>query len=120
MTTKKKAPEPTREQKTEVRKSPDFKSIYVNWIQATCSPYDVLLNLGESSPTERGDVEVEHKVRVVFSPIEAKIAAYIMTKTIHEYERQFGAIVVPAPLSPQMRELIEAQNKEGDKQTDGD
>ena len=120
MTTKKKAAIPATEQKIEVRKSPDFKSIYVNWIQAASSPYDVFMNLGETSPLENGDIEVEHKVRVVFSPLEAKLVTAIMAKTILAYEKQFGTIVIPESLRLLMRGLNETPSGEGEKQTEGD
>ena len=115
MTTKKQAPKAVIESKIEIRKSADFKSIYVNWAQGTSSPYDVLLNLGEASPGKNGETEVEHKIRAIFSPLEAKMVALILAKTIKDYEAQFGPISVPEKVAKHMRELMPSQIAEGKK-----
>jgi hypothetical protein len=80
----------------------------------------VLLNLGEASPGDSGGTDVEHKVRVIFSPLEAKMVAYILAKTLQEYEVQFGTIVIPDKLALQMRALMPTQNNKSKEQAEGE
>jgi len=120
MTTKMRPSKPVIASKVEIKKSADFKSIYVNWAQGTSSPYDVLLNLGEASPGDSGGTDVEHKVRVIFSPLEAKMVAYILAKTLQEYEAQFGTIMIPGKLALQMRALMPTQNNKSKEQAEGE
>jgi len=120
MTTKRRTVKPASEPKVEIRKAPDFKSIYVNWAQGTASPYDVLLNLGESAPDGSGGIEVELKARVVFSPLEAKMVALILAKTLREHESQFGTIVIPRNVALHLQELLPPKGEKEEKQTEGD
>ena len=101
-------PEPPRQ---EIRQSPDFESIYANWIQATFSAHEISLIVGQSFPVGPGVQGVEQKARIMFSAIEGKMLSVILRKILDTYETQFGKIVIPHvigdPLVEQLPELKE-------------
>jgi Protein of unknown function (DUF3467) len=79
----------------QIRKAADFRSIYTNWVQASHTPFDISLTLGEAVSVDANQFEVEQSARVVFSPLEAKIALVMLAGTIKAFESSFGTIVVP-------------------------
>jgi len=98
--------------KQEIRKSPNFGSIYANWIQAQFSANELSLLIGEAFPTD-GILEVEQKARIVIAPIQAKVLTAILAKVVMTYEKQNGKINIPEPTLlqlakqiPEIRELI--------------
>lgn len=80
--------------------APDFKLIYVNFIQSAFSPLDVALTLGEVTGADGDKWVVQTKTRVTMTPVEAKIFQGIISNTIKNYEDKFGEIVVPEILMP--------------------
>lgn len=120
MTPKKKTSKPASEPKIEIKKAADFKSFYVNWAQAATSPFDVVVVFGEGTPDGTGGMEIEQKARVIFSPLEAKMVAYILTKTLRQYETTFGEIKIPKQVAAQVRELMPPKNEAGEENTEGD
>jgi len=119
MTTKKRTSKSASEPKTVIKKSVDFKSFYANWAQAASSPFDVVVNFGEASPDNAGGLEIEQKARIVFSPLEAKMVAYILTKTLRDHEAKFGEIAVPSQVALQLRQLSGSKEKEIKEITEG-
>lgn len=106
MTTKKKQqiapPKPT----TEFIKSPNFRSIYTNWIQAQFSPHDFSFLLGEAFQPNPETIEVQHTGRVIMGPLEAKLLMFILGKLVSSYEQQFGLINIPDKIVQEMTEQI--------------
>jgi Protein of unknown function (DUF3467) len=80
--------------------APDFKLIYTNFVQASFTPLDCSLILGEALGVENGRFTVQNKARVTMSPTEAKIVARLLLNTVRSYEKQFGEITVPDSMMP--------------------
>jgi len=104
--------------KSEIAKSPDFCTIYSNWVQTNFSPHEVSLLLGQSFQTSPETVEVELKARIIFGPLEAKLVFFILGKMIKSYESQFPEIKIPeailrnmASQLPEFQEMLDEQNK---------
>jgi hypothetical protein len=102
MTTKKRKSISSPKIKQEFSRAPDFRSIYANWVQATFSPHDISMMVGESFQTGPQIVGVEHKARIIFSPLEGKLLSVILRKIVETYETQFGEIVVPHVIGDQL------------------
>jgi hypothetical protein len=104
--------------KTEIRRSPDFRSIYANWVQTQFSPHEVSFLLGEAFQSSPEVVEVEQKARLILGPLEAKLVMFILAKMVSGYESQFGTINIPerivremAAQVPELLELIEKKTE---------
>lgn len=115
--------------KTNLLRSPDFKSYYVNWAQASSTPFDICLVVGQASPsvmatpTEQPVIEVEEKARLSFHPAEAKVIVMMITQALVSYEKQFGEVSIPAGAVleniDELKELI-SKSQIGEKKTEGD
>ncbi len=92
--------------KQEFSQSADFQSIYANWIQATFSPHELSMIVGQSFQTSPGVVGVQQKARIMFSPLEGKLLSVILRKIVENYEEQFGKIVVPHVIGDQLVEQM--------------
>ena len=108
--------------KMQVRNSPDFRSLYVNWVQTAVSPMDISMVVGEASPIGSGSFEVEQKARLMLSPLEAKIIVAMLLTAVKGYETQYGEIRVPESLAAQMGQALGGASKGsgGRQQTEGD
>lgn len=112
--------EPTPNQvvpKVEIAKSPDFCTIYSNWVQTHFSAHEISLLLGQSFQTTPETIDVDLKARVVFGPLEAKLVFFILGKMIKNYESQFAEIKIPelilrsmADQLPEFQEMLNGQN----------
>lgn len=112
---KKKTIAKTEPVKQEFTQSPDFESIYANWMQATFSPHEFSLVVGQSFQTAPGVVGIEQKARIMFSPLEGKMLSVILRKILESYETQFGKIIVPHAIGdplveqlPEIKEMMDA------------
>jgi hypothetical protein len=76
-------------------RSPDFRSIYTNFVQSAYTPYDISLMLGETAGLEDGRWLVENKARLIMSPPEAKVVLIVLQGAIENYERVYGEIKPP-------------------------
>jgi hypothetical protein len=101
MPTKKKIEAPTVPAAITVEDlAPDFKLIYTNYVQASFTPLDVALLVGETVGAKLGKFMVQNKARITMSPTEAKIVARILANTVKLFEQQFGEIIVPDGMMP--------------------
>jgi hypothetical protein len=83
-------------------RSPDFKTIYTNFVQSGYTAFDISLVLAETAGVdEMNAFVIESKARVVMSPVEAKVVLAILSNTINKFEEQFGPInISPATFAP--------------------
>jgi hypothetical protein len=105
-----------------VHNAPDFKSVYVNFVQTAASPTDISIGVGEASPTQTGIADLEMKARLVMAPLQAKIMVAMLIQAIQQYEKQFGEIVIPLALSAQLSAAVPktAALEKGKDSTEGD
>jgi hypothetical protein len=83
----------------QAHKAADFKTFYVNWVQASFTPFDISLVIGEAFAADTPDTfEVEQKARIIFHPLEAKVVAGMLAQAIRNYEKQVGEVPVPRGL----------------------
>lgn len=97
---------PVPPENTRFTKDQNFRTVYANWVQATFTPFDISLVIGDyfppAGPEEGSNIlDVTQKFRVVFSPLEAKLAIGIFLQAMRNYETQFGKIVVPEVMKPE-------------------
>jgi hypothetical protein len=85
----------------QVRKAPDFRSFYVNWLQGSFSPYDISLAIGQGRTTGPTSFEVEHQANILFSPLEAKVAVAMLGNLIRIFESNFGEVKIPKTMEAQ-------------------
>ena len=81
----------------DIKRASDFRSIYSNNTAFNTSAFDFAMTFGEILDAGGGHLYVEQRVRVVMSPLHAKIFAAIFMNNVHNYEAQFGEIKVPGP-----------------------
>ena len=86
----------------QIHNAPDFKSIYVNFVQTAASATDISIGVGETSPTQTGATDLEMKARIVVAPLQAKIMAAMLFQAIQQFEKQYGEIVIPLAVSTQL------------------
>jgi|ERR1700733_3520584 hypothetical protein len=77
-----------------IHKADDYKSIYVNWVQSSLTPFDISLIIGEALAIGPSIFDVEHKARIIFNPAEAKVVAGMLAQSVELYEKQFGPVPV--------------------------
>jgi hypothetical protein len=80
-------------------KADDYRTIYVNWVQTSLTPFDVSLIIGHAHATGVDTTgvnifDVEQKARITFHPAEAKIVAGMLAQSVENYEKQFGEVSV--------------------------
>ena len=91
-------PNPTTQLREEdIRRSSDFRSIYTNHTAFNVSAFDFAMTFGEILDGGGGHLYIDQKLRVVMSPLHAKILAFIMMNNLKNYEAKFGEIKVPQP-----------------------
>jgi Protein of unknown function (DUF3467) len=79
----------------DIQRSDAFRSYYSNHTTFNVSAFDFALTFGEILNAVDGHLYVDQKVRVVMSPLHAKILAHIMSSNIATFEKQFGEIKIP-------------------------
>jgi hypothetical protein len=79
-------------------KSPDFRSVYANNTAFQMNAFDISLIFGEilEANEQTSIATVEQRVRIVMSPLHAKLFSLVMLQNIQTYEGRFGEIRVPA------------------------
>src|SRR5436305_8728825 len=85
------------DQYVKYQRSPDFRTIYANFIQTAHTAFDVSFTFGETSGVveEDGKALVEQKVRLVLTPLEALVLRQMLNNLIAMHQQQFGQIAVP-------------------------
>ena len=76
-------------------KSPVYRSIYANNTAFQSSAFDFAMIFGEIQEADDHKVTVEQEVRVIMSPLHAKIFSGVMLTNLKNYEERFGEIKVP-------------------------
>lgn len=78
------------------QRSPDYRSLYANNTKFGVSAFDFSMIFGEIMEAVEGTLYIEQKVKVVMTPLHAKIFALILDQNIRNFETQFGEIKLPA------------------------
>jgi hypothetical protein len=84
-------------------KAPDFRTIYSNNVGFTAALFDFGMIFGEVTDVEQtgadvGTITVEQKVRVVMTPLHAKVFLQVAANQLRAYEEKFGELKVPEQL----------------------
>lgn len=82
------------------RRSPDFRSIYANNTKFGASAFEFSFILGEITESAEGKLYVDQKVRILMSPLHAKIFVMVLAQNIENFEARFGNINVPEGAIP--------------------
>jgi hypothetical protein len=79
------------------QRSPDFRTIYANYVQTAHTAFDVSLTFGVTSGVteEDGKVLVEQKARITLSPLEALVLQTMLNNLIGIFQQRFGKITIP-------------------------
>ena len=77
-----------------------MRSVYANVTNVTGGREELILLFGMNQAWQPGQKEVKVQLteRVVLSPFAAKRLAVLLTKTLSEYEKRFGALDIGAPI----------------------
>jgi hypothetical protein len=99
---KKSASEQTAQQPKIVWDDTDMRSVYANVTNVTGGREELILLFGMNQAWQPGqkEIKVQLSERVVLSPFAAKRLAVLLSKTLAEYERQFGPLDIGAPIPP--------------------
>ncbi len=87
-------------------KAPDFRSMYSNNVTFSAALFDFSMIFGEVVEAEQtsattANLTVEQKVKIVMSPLHAKVFLDVAVRQLRNYELRFGEIKFPAGMSPQ-------------------
>jgi hypothetical protein len=74
---------------------PNLDAIYTNFALITHSPSEVLIDFARVLPNMHARVQV----RLVMTPLNAKLLLHALTENLSKFEAQFGEIVVPTHLA---------------------
>jgi hypothetical protein len=102
----------------QIHKATDFRSLYVNWVQGTFTPFDVSLAIGQIRSTGPTSFDVDHQANILFSPLEAKIALAMLGNLIRVYENRFGKVKIPKEMEGQF--ATPGPTISAEKKTEGD
>lgn len=71
-----------------------LKSTYCNFVNATSTREEVVLNFGVNQNWDRmqGEVEIELDHRIILSPFAAKRLTDLLQKLLAEYEGRYGPL----------------------------
>lgn len=72
-----------------------LKSTYCNFVNATSTREEVVLNFGVNQNWDRrsaGDVEIGLDHRIILSPFAAKRLHDLLLRLMNEYENRYGAL----------------------------
>ena len=71
-----------------------LKSTYCNFVNATSTREEVVLNFGVNQNWDRmaGEVEIELGHRIILSPFAAKRLTDLLHKLMAEYENRYGEL----------------------------
>ncbi len=71
-----------------------LKSTYCNFVNATSTREEVVLNFGVNQNWDRmqGEVEIELDHRIILSPFAAKRLTDLLQKLLAEYENRYGEL----------------------------
>ncbi len=77
-----------------------MRSVYANVTNVTGGREELVVLFGMNQAWQPGQKEVKVQLteRVVLSPFAAKRLAILLSKTLQEYEKRFGALEVGAPI----------------------
>jgi hypothetical protein len=86
------------QQKIENVKAEGYFSAYSNNVAFSTNAFDFSLVFGEMTDITPGKLRIEQKVRIVMTPIHARLLLQVLQQQVDSYESQFGPINVPASL----------------------
>jgi hypothetical protein len=78
----------------------NMRSVYANVTNVTGGREELIILFGMNQAWQPGQKEVKVQLteRVVLSPFAAKRLAILLSKTLAEYEKRFGALEIGAPI----------------------
>ena len=76
-------------------RSPLYRSIYVNNTSFQSNAFDFAMIFGEIQEADEKKVTVSQEVKVIMSPLHAKVFSGVMLQNLKNYEDRFGEIKVP-------------------------
>jgi flagellar protein FlaG len=79
-------------QNVEIKQGAGYHQIYANNVAVRASNWDFLLDFGKIVSASDKGVTAEAEVGVFLSPPQAKALVTVLTQTVSEYEKRFGAI----------------------------
>ena|SRR5947208_11041102 len=109
--------EPTPPQAKNI-KAADFRSIYSNNAAFQVGLFDYSIFFGEvvGVGLERESITVEQKVKVIMSPLHAKIFVFTALQQLQALEKQWGTIEIPEGIVGGNIPFVEPQSEPEDKQ----
>ena len=87
----------------ERQRSADVPTIYANNVSIKTSLWDMTIDFGLIVEATLEALVYRDEVTIIMSPQHAKVFAEAMTKTVEQYEQQYGPI--PRPLLPNQDEV---------------
>ena len=76
-------------------KAADFHALYANNANFSVTAFDFSVDFGQVSGVENGIPIVEQHVRILMSPLHAKVFAIFMAQNVESYEKKFGELALP-------------------------
>jgi hypothetical protein len=77
------------------KKAADFRSVYANNGNFSVTAFDFAIDFGQVVAVENGTPVVEQNIRVLMSPLHAKVFAIFLMQNVASYEKKFGELVLP-------------------------
>jgi hypothetical protein len=83
-----------------IRRSSDYHSVYADHMKFGATAFEISITFSQISETVEGQLYVDQKIRVMLSPLAAKILAAVLTQNVDNFEKLFGAIQIPGGTIP--------------------
>ena len=87
-----------KEIREKVGETPYF---YTNSAYFQVSPFDFVIDLGLIKEASADVLRIEELVRILMSPVHAKLFANLFARNVAEYEKTYGRIPLPPEIEPQ-------------------
>ncbi len=78
-----------------LNRATDYRSVYANNATFESSAFDIGITFGEILGIEGDRLIVEQHVKVIMSPLHAKLLFNVFRNTLKQYEATFGEIKPP-------------------------
>src|SRR5688500_7420574 len=84
---------------------------YANNVEVGQTGFDVRLAFGELSKATEEEIEVEQRVQVTISWLQAKLLARLLTRVVEHYENTNGPLKLPVPAEVKEKSPIPPSEK---------
>jgi hypothetical protein len=85
------------------RRSPDYRSIYVNNVKFGITAFEFSIIFAEIAETPEAQLYIDQKAKIIMSPVHAKLFADVLLANIKNFEAQFGEIKLPPGITMEKR-----------------